>query len=369
MTVLQDITAYIANTTTTLSPINLPLAPVTPLSQLLHHVTTTHVHPVYYPFLRFGAIHAARVTLVWAALTRGRKRTVPFFQDLFGYLVVACESCFASACGLGYDQRADRIPGGGGTVASLLLSQPPSWLIDPTPWLVYPPIYLALVSTGLARFIVSTAPTLVNLFGAYIDGITRGTTISALPSTLSASSPAIAESLLATALISGITVSSGGWIVQAFGMHEDEWKVGKPTVLNGGVLDTLDLWSGALTGLLYATLTGSFAELDGARAVLALAIPDDLRAKRLGKGIVDTNTARAISVLVLGSLLAARVVTQAILGLRDRKPVTRVLTQEEIIEELTGEKVEVVKTPLDVQIGGTKVTPRKKRGKSAGLGS
>ncbi|KAK1921531.1 hypothetical protein DB88DRAFT_67105 [Papiliotrema laurentii] len=348
MTVLQDITAYIANTTTTLSPINLPLAPVTPLSQLLHHVTTTHVHPVYYPFLRFGAIHAARVTLVWAALTRGRKRTVPFFQDLFGYLVM----CW-----------------GGGTVTSLLLSQPPSWLIDPTPWLVYPPIYLALVSTGLARFIVSTAPTLVNLFGAYIDGITRGTTISALPSTLSASSPAIAESLLATALISGITVSSGGWIVQAFGMHEDEWKVGKPTVLNGGVLDTLDLWSGALTGLLYATLTGSFAELDGARAVLALAIPDDLRAKRLGKGIVDTNTARAISVLVLGSLLAARVVTQAILGLRDRKPVTRVQTQEEIIEELTGEKVEVVKTPLDVQIGGTKVTPRKKRGKSAGLGS
>jgi hypothetical protein len=90
MTVLHDLTAYIANTTSTLAPINLPLAPVVPLSHFIDHITSTPVHPTYFPFLRFGAVHATRLTLVWAGMTKSRKKPVTVLQDLFGYLVLAC---------------------------------------------------------------------------------------------------------------------------------------------------------------------------------------------------------------------------------------------------------------------------------------
>lgn len=90
MSLLEGLTAYIANTTSTLAPLTLPLAPVLPLTKFLDHVTSSPVHSTYYPFLRFGAIHASRLTLVWAGMTKGRKKDVPIFQDLFGYLVLAC---------------------------------------------------------------------------------------------------------------------------------------------------------------------------------------------------------------------------------------------------------------------------------------
>lgn len=90
MSVLQHLTDYIANTTALLAPLTLPLASIAPLSDLIDHVTTTQVHPTYFPFLRFGAIHAARVSLVWAGMTKNRKTKVPVLQDLFGYLVLCC---------------------------------------------------------------------------------------------------------------------------------------------------------------------------------------------------------------------------------------------------------------------------------------
>ena len=92
---LEGLTAYISNTTSTLAPLTLPLAPITPLTAFIDHVTTAHVHPTYFPFLRFGAIHAARLSLVWAGMTQSRKRPVTLLQDFFGYLVLACELPFS----------------------------------------------------------------------------------------------------------------------------------------------------------------------------------------------------------------------------------------------------------------------------------
>jgi hypothetical protein len=67
-----------------------PLAPVLPLEHLLHHLTTAKVHDTYFPFIRFGCMHAARVAAAWAILTRSRAR-VGVLQDLVGFLTVACE--------------------------------------------------------------------------------------------------------------------------------------------------------------------------------------------------------------------------------------------------------------------------------------
>ena len=366
---LEGLTAYISNTSSTLAPLTLPLAPITPLTAFIDHVTTAHVHPTYFPFLRFGAIHAARVSLVWAGMTQSRKRPVTLLQDFFGYLVLACELLFSHRPPFTNPMRPSLTSGGGGTIVSLLLSQPPSWLADPTPWLIYPPIYFVLVQTGIARYMVSTAPTLINLFGAYIDGITRGTTITAVPKALAvgaygtAASSALSGNLWTTALMSGLAVASGGWVVQGLGLHESEWKVGKPAILSGSVLDSLDLWSGTFTGLLYATLTRSHASLNPAGDLLAQVLPAELLVKGAGagsNGLVEPNTARAICVLVLGSLLAARVVTKSVLSY---KPAPKVVkqTREEILAELLDEKsTAVVKNP--VQAGsGSKATPRKNK--------
>ena len=133
MALRQYLIEYIANQTSTLAPLTLPipqslsalsfdniqsllLSPesllsssssllaspqlflTSPLSRTPHiasfvrHITSTPVHETYYPFLRFGAIHASRVALVWAGLTKNEgTRDVGRLQDLFGFLTAACE--------------------------------------------------------------------------------------------------------------------------------------------------------------------------------------------------------------------------------------------------------------------------------------
>lgn len=68
-----------------------PLQPIAAVSAFLDNITTTPLHTTLFPYLRFPVMHAARVTLVWAGMTKARK-DVPVLQDLFGYLVLACKS-------------------------------------------------------------------------------------------------------------------------------------------------------------------------------------------------------------------------------------------------------------------------------------
>lgn len=70
------------------------LEPVSSIVALLEHLTTQVVHETYVPFLRLPVLHAVRVTVAWASLTRGRRgreRGVGVLQDMFGYLVLACK--------------------------------------------------------------------------------------------------------------------------------------------------------------------------------------------------------------------------------------------------------------------------------------
>jgi hypothetical protein len=131
--------------------------------------------------------------------------------------------------------------GGGGTITSILLGQPPSWLISPAPWMVLPLAYALLIPTGMASYVTRTAPALfLNLVFAAIDGLTRGTTIAALaPALVSAR---VASTGWTYTLLSGIAVSGGGFIVSLLGLHESKWTLAKPSILDGGILNTLDCW-------------------------------------------------------------------------------------------------------------------------------
>jgi len=224
--------------------------------------------------------------------------------------------------------------GGGGTIASMLLSQPPPWLISPTPWLIYPLIYTLLIPTGLSSYIITTCPPLIfNTFGAYVDGIIRGTTIASLPSAIASSG--LKTSWLTPVLLSGIAVSSSGWL---------------------------------LVGLVNAALMRSHAELAPLSGILLRALPSDMQtvgASSGSKPVVTPAIGRAICVLLLGSLLCARVIAKAVLDYRKscktkmkkakKTPATTTVTTKEVLREKPRE--EVLKSPAKTEKRGT--TPRK----------
>ena len=81
------------------------------ITSLVDHLTTTTVHP-WFPYGKFAVLHAVRVSVVWASLTRGRKTRrgdigregrdagkVGVLGDLFGYLVMCCESLLLLSSG------------------------------------------------------------------------------------------------------------------------------------------------------------------------------------------------------------------------------------------------------------------------------
>lgn len=227
-------------------------------------------------------------------------------------------------------------------------------------------MYTLLIPTGLSNYVISTCSALIfNIFTAYVDGIVRGTTIASLPSLIASSGNN--SNWWTSVLLSGIVVSSGGWLILGFGLHESEWGLGRPSILNGGLLDTLDLWGGMLTGLVYAGLTRSHPEVGWLSDTFATVLPKDMRIDTNGvdgKGsIVTSAIGRAISVLLLGSLLFARVVTNAVLGYRKtsgakakkpRRSVTPVANKGDLGEKNTEE---VVKLPTKFERKGA--TPRK----------
>lgn len=137
-----------------------------------------------------------------------------------------------------------------------------------------------------------------------------------------------------------------------------------PAVLNGGLLDTLDLWGGMIAGLVYISLLRLYPELDGVSNSLRAIVPAELHALGAdsGKTAVTTNeTARAIAVLVYGSLLCARVITRAVLYRQPtvaEKSKKRVQSKDSkvIKEKQDGEvHVQVTQTPVKER----KATPRK----------
>ncbi|WVQ98002.1 hypothetical protein IAU59_005122 [Kwoniella sp. CBS 9459] len=369
MALLESLTDRLSDTLSQLAPITLsvPTSPIFQISRFLHHVTTTPVHPVYLPYLRFGVMHAARVTTVWAALVKGRKdqHKVSLLQDLFGYLTMAW---------------------GGSTVVSLLLNQPPTWLSSPTPWIIYPSVYLLLIPTGISNYIISTCPTtLFNIFGALVDGMTRATTITSLVTLIGSNSAFINTAngdinIWTYALLSALAITSGGLFVGLFGMGEDEWKLGVPGLLKGGLLGTLDAWGASLVGLFWLALTKQSSALAPISDFLHIALPSEIQSTAHGTKpastepkpdhthttVIDASHARALCVILLGSLLATRAIIVSLRGARSQRSLSASGPQidkktEFFVVDEKGVRESVLKSPVKTTRTETnsKATPRK----------
>jgi len=168
----------------------------------------------------------------------------------------------------------------------------------------------------MASFIVNTAPSLpFNLAMSAVDGMTRGVTITAMPALIAAAGSS-ASGWWTAALLGAIATNGGGWIAQILGMHKAQWTPGRPAILDGGILGTLDVWGAIIVSVVYAALTRTYPALEPVGDFLSARVPDTLRdagfaAKATTGQVVTKDTARAIAVLVLGSLFALRaLVTQ-----------------------------------------------------------
>jgi hypothetical protein len=209
----------------------------------------------------------------------------------------------------------------------------------------------------MASYVTRTAPALfLNLVFAAIDGLTRGTTIAALaPALVSAR---VVSTGWTYTLLSGIAVSGGGFIVSLLSLHEPKWTLGKPSLLDGGILNTLDCWGAMLVAAVYSSLLRLHPELD----VFATRILPWIPAKLVTLGPTEEQPAaavhpeagRAVCVLLLGILLASRAVIQAVMPKHTGVPNKNKKKEPVIVQK---QEVTVVKSPAKPE--RTKVTPRK----------
>lgn len=244
-------------------------------------------------------------------------------------------------------------------MVSLLLGQPPTWLASPTPWLIYPTAYLLFFRTGLSSHFLNTCPALIfTLVTAYEDGMNRSTTISALPALVRKSTNGLGATadLWTYSLLSALAVISGGLLVGLFGLAEDNWKIGVPSVLKGGVLGTLDAWGAILVSVTYLALTRHTEQVSPLSDLFETILPQDVKHDS-AKGVVSPAHARAISALLFGTLLATR---GLLLLWKGRRTGVRAKVSKKTELAVTEEKeTGVVKTPVQVRPDGKRATPRK----------
>lgn len=234
----------------------------------------------------------------------------------------------------------------------MLLSTPPPWLLSPGPWAVYVTAYLLLIGTGMSRFIVDTCPSfLLNVLLAGVDGMLRGTGSCAM------ATAAVAKGLPAWSgvVLAPIATCGGGWLASLLGAGDGVPRA--PAVLQGGLLATLDVWGAMATAAIYLALTGQPGPWAGTVQQV------------IGEKRIDTSSARAIAIIFLGCLFAARVLTQAVLGCRNsvKKPVAAKQVEEKVVEisaessEIDTEVTEVVKSPAATSNGAKKRKNKKKK--------
>lgn len=184
-------------------------------------------------------------------------------------------------------------------MVSMLLSQPPAWLVSPFLWLAYPLAYILLFTTGISELLTQIHPVVFTL----IDAVTRSSTVVALPTLIANSG--LSNNWWTHVVLSGIAVSGGGWIAGALGMMDTQWSFNAPAVLKGGVWATLDVWSGMLVALVFGVLQQAYPDYQAAFSSLFTYIPEGFGMNKTGT--VDKETAHGVSAVVLASLLAARV--------------------------------------------------------------
>jgi hypothetical protein len=158
--------------------------------------------------------------------------------------------------------------------------------------------------------------------------------------------------------LSAICISGGGFIVQSLNLQGD-WKVSTPAILkNGaGILDWMDIWSAFSLSIIHTILTSP-------QAVFTPTIDSWVRGNTYSTSVKGNGTeARAVVILLMGSLLAARVITKLFLRVRSSTP-SQGSTVGGIEEMEQDGDVVPVQTPTKRKKRGT--TPKKSPGPGRG---
>lgn len=236
-------------------------------------------------------------------------------------------------------------------MTSVLLSTPPAWLLSPSPWIAYVSIYAVLVASGISQLIVNVVPAFIlNFLLAGLDGLLRGT------GSCGMASAAVSKGLPAWSgiVLAPIATCGGGWLAQLLGIADGVPRA--PSVLQGGVMGTLDVWGSMATAAIYLALSGA----------------DGPWTKSVKK--IDSGSARAVAIIFFACLFAARVWTQNLLTLRNsarnaaiakaKRPVA-IKEKEEVSAESSEVEVEVLKAPAAAN-GTSAAKKRKNKKKKAG---
>jgi len=206
-----------------------------PTADATQWLSSTTVHPVYFPYPLTLVLHAVRISHAYSTKVKASGHKLPPMQHLAGFLTMAW---------------------GGALWVNALLCQPPPQLYSTTPWVIYCTTHIAL--NTVFSFASWPAGKLVDSAFPAIDAICRSAAIiGAMGAVKAHSNPNLANSLLAQIIIGAVSSVGGGAAAGFFGVWDNEWSLKTPGFLKGGVIATMDVWAGAVAAFIYGVATQS----------------------------------------------------------------------------------------------------------------
>jgi len=204
------------------------------LASVVQYISATAVHPVFFPYPWITTLHAARTSHAYRArinaLGNGGKISVG--PEYAGFLLMSW---------------------GGSIIANFLMFLPPPQILSVSPWINYLVVHMLLgyaVDMGPSQKAIDTALPL-------LDAILRTGSICSVVNLAHAHpNPAIASSLFFQLFVGAVVSAGGGATAATLGVWNIEWAFRAPPLLRGGIVDTLDIWSGSLAAAIYGCLMG-----------------------------------------------------------------------------------------------------------------
>lgn len=161
---------------------------------------------------------------------------------------------------------------------------------------------------------------LLNTVGAAVDGLSRGVTIGSIAGMLEASGKWQRQEASAWTytLLSTFAISSGGFLVSLFNLHDASYHLSVPSVFRRGVgvWGTMDVWAAALAGLGYWVMVS--VGVDDVRAMV-LGFGFDRWGDMKSTPLMDSVAARTVCVLFLGAILILRAVRTQLVSASNKK--------------------------------------------------
>lgn len=185
-------------------------------------------------------------------------------------------------------------------LVNFLMFQPPAQLLSVHPYINYLGVHFLL---GYA-IDFAPSPKIIDTALPLLDAIMRtGAICGAVNLAHSHSNTAISSSLFFQLLVGGIASAGGGVTAATLGVWSAEWSFRAPPFLRGGVVDTLDIWSGSVAAAVYGCLLGLHPSYEPYTRWLS-----GMGEKYVaGTPLMSPLDARAVSVILLTTIYAFRV--------------------------------------------------------------